>query len=120
MARRVYVREIYFYVVCIIALILFIIGIVTVVDSAVNYVKPATYTTRAGLMPVYKDQYTSLSEEEINDLIEQEIQNSIENERAFALKGLIRGGLFLIISIPLFIFHWRKAQAMWRMPPESE
>ena len=120
MARRVYIREIYFYIVCLIALILFIVGIVTIVDNAVNYLKPATYATRANLMPVYKDQYASLSEEEINNLVEEEIQISIENEKTFALKGLFRGGIFIIISIPLFIIHWRKAQAIWRMPPESE
>ena len=53
-------------------------------------------------------------------LIEEEIQLSIDNEKTFALKGLFRGSIFIIISIPLFIIHWRKAQAMWRMPVESE
>ena len=120
MARRVYIREIYFYIVCLIALILFIVGIVTIFDSAINYVKPATYISRAALLPAYENQYAWLSEEEIDRLIEEEIQLSIDNEKTFALKGLFRGSIFIIISIPLFIIHWRKAQAMWRMPTESE
>jgi len=33
MARRVYIREIYFYVMCLIAVILFIVGLVTTFDS---------------------------------------------------------------------------------------
>ncbi len=116
MLRRIYIREIYFYIVCLIALILFIVGIVTIFDSAFTYVNPVSYTTRANLIPAYEDRYTNYSKEDINELIEDEIQNSINNEKIFALKSLIRGGIFLIISIPLFIIHWRKAQSMWRMP----
>ncbi|MFC2144709.1 hypothetical protein ACFLQQ_00080 [Actinomycetota bacterium] len=115
MARIVHIREIYFYIVCLIALILFIVGIVTVVDSAITYVNPISYNTRAGLVPAYEDRYSNYSKEDIDELIEEEIQNSINNEKAFALKSLIRGGIFIIISIPLFIIHWRKAQAMWQI-----
>ena len=119
MAKRVYVREIYFYIVCLIALILFIVGISTIFDSVFTYVNPVSYTTRANMIPAYEDQYTNYSKEEINELIEEEIQNSINNEKTFALRSLIRGGIFILISIPLFIIHWRKAQAMWRMPEEK-
>ena len=120
MPRRVYIREIYFYIVCLIALILFIVGIVTIFDNVVNYIKPASYATRANILPAYKDQYPGLSEEEINTLIEEEIQNSINYEKIFAFKGLLRGGIFVIIAVPLFIVHWRRAQVMWRMPTESD
>ena len=120
MPRRVYVREIYFYIVCLIALILFIVGIVTVVDNTINYVKPASYATRANLLPAYQDQYSGLSDDEIRELIDEEIKNSLENERIFALKGLIRGVVFVIIAVPLFIIHWRKAQVIWRMPLEVD
>ena len=120
MARKVYIREIYFYIVCLIALILFIVGIVTVFDNAVNYVKPATYMTRSALLPAYENQYAGFSEEEIDRLIEEEIQNAINNEKTFAIKGLLRGSIFIIIAIPLFIIHWRKAQDMWKMSAESE
>ena len=116
MAKRVYVREIYFYIVCLIALILFIVGITTIFDSAFTYIKPAVYATRANVAPAFEDQYKDYSKEEIKELIEEEIQNSINIEKTFALRSLIRGGIFILISIPLFIIHWRKAQIMWRMP----
>ena len=119
MARTVHIREIYFYIVCIIALVLFIVGIVTVVDNAITYVNPISYTTRANLLPAYKEGYYDYSMEDINELIDEEIQNSINNEKAFALKSLIRGGIFIIISIPLFIIHWRKAQSMWQISEEK-
>ena len=41
-------------------------------------------------------------------------------EKDIAFKGLLRGILLVIISIPLFAFHWRKAQAMWRTGLETK
>ena len=67
MARRVYFREIYLYIVCIIAIIIFIVGIITVYNGAINYVKPTTYMTKSSIMPMYSaDQYQDLSKEEID------------------------------------------------------
>ena len=115
MTRKVYIREIYFYLVCLVAIIIFIIGAVNLGDSIVSYLSPATYVTRSSLEPMYKEQYSNLSQEEINKMIDQEIASSIRMERIMALRGIFRGGLLLIIAIPLFIFHWRKAQSMWFM-----
>jgi hypothetical protein len=120
MARRVYVREIYFYIVCLVAIIIFIIGIVNLGDNAIGYVAPATYATRANLLPAYQDQYSGMTEEEISTLIDEEILNSQRIERQMAVRGLFRGALLVIIAIPLFIFHWRKAQTMWKMNSENE
>jgi hypothetical protein len=115
MARKIYIREIYFYLVCLIAFILFIVGIVTIYDSAVDYVKPATYMTKSSILPAYKDQYNNLSQEQIDKMVNEEIQNSLNNEKLMAIKGLFRGVLLVIIGIPLFVFHWRKAQALWKL-----
>ncbi|MGM0367516.1 MAG: hypothetical protein ACQEP2_02915 [Actinomycetota bacterium] len=113
MQRKIYVREIYFYIVCIIALIVFIIGLVNLADSIVNYVNPTTYISRPQIMPMYREQYRELSEQEINALVEEEMEASLKFEKNMALRGIIRGAVMLIISAPLFIFHWKKAQALW-------
>jgi hypothetical protein len=115
MARRVYIREIYFYLICLIAVVLFIVGMVTIYDSAVNYAKPSIYMTKASMLPAYKDQYNDLSQEQIDKMLNEEIQNSLNNEKLMALKGLFRGVLLVVIGIPLFAFHWRKAQALWKL-----
>jgi hypothetical protein len=116
MARRVYVREIYFYMVCLISIVLFIIGLVTTVDNVANYVSPTTYTTKASLVPMYKsDQYSGLSDAEINKIADEEIAMQISNEKIMALKNLLRGIVYLVIAIPLFTVHWMKAQSMWRL-----
>lgn len=115
MARRVYIREIYFYLICLVALILFIVSLVTILDSAINYAKPTTYMTKSSMLMSYQQQYTDLSDAEINKMIDEEIATSVGIERIMALKGLLRGILLLIIAIPLFIFHWKKAQGLWHL-----
>ncbi|MBA7567162.1 hypothetical protein ES708_08862 [subsurface metagenome] len=121
MARRVYFREIYLYIVCLIALIIFIVGLVMVYDSAINYVKPTTYVTRSNIRTMYStDQYQNLSREEIEQLTEDELDASLQSEKDIAFKSLLRGILLVIISIPLFTFHWRKAQAMWLTDLETK
>jgi hypothetical protein len=122
MARRVYIREIYFYIVCLISIVLFIVGLVTTVDNIANYVRPTIYATRASLIPAYKtDQNNStISDAEINKIVDEEMAMQVNNEKILALKSLLRGIVFLIIAIPLFTFHWRKAQSMWRLNSSDE
>jgi hypothetical protein len=121
MARKVYIREIYFYIVCLISIVLFIVGLVTTVDNITNYVKPTTYTTKASLVPMYKsDQYSRMSDAEINKIVDEEIAMQINNEKIMALKNLLRGVVLLIIAIPLFTVHWMKAQSMWRLSSSDE
>jgi hypothetical protein len=121
MSRRVYFREIYFYIICMVSIVIFIIGIVQVYDGAINYVKPTTYLTKPSVASMYsQEQYKNLTAEQIDKLVQDEINASIENEKDMAFKNLLRGVLLVIISIPLFAFHWRKAQQMWKLSLESK
>jgi hypothetical protein len=120
MTRRVYLREIYLYMVCIIAIIVFIIGIITTYDGLINYIKPSTWVSKPDIITMYSEQYQDLSSKEIEQLAEEQVNNSIRNEKDMALKDMIRGLLLLVISIPLFIFHWKKAQVMWGMHIEEK
>jgi len=121
MTRRVYFREIYLYIVCIIGIIIFIVGLVMVYNGAINYVKPTTYMTKSSIVTMYStEQYQNLSKEEIDRLAEEELNASIQSGKDIAFKDLLRGVLLVIIAIPLFAFHWRKAQAMWYISLETK
>lgn len=121
MARRIYFREIYLYIVCIIAIIIFIIGIISVYDGAVNYIKPVTYMSKASIVSMYStERYPDLPGDEIERLAEEEFNTALQSEKDRAFKDLLRGVLLIIIAIPLFAFHWRKAQAMWQMNLEEK
>lgn len=119
MARRIYFREIYLYIVCIIAIVIFIIGIISVYDGSVDYIKPVTYMNKPSIITMYSEQYENLTRDEIEQLAEEEINTSIQTEKDRAFKDMLRGVLLIIIAIPLFAFHWRKAQAMWLINPEE-
>jgi hypothetical protein len=73
MERRVYVREIYLYIVCIISIIIFIVGIITVYDGSVNYIKPATYMSRPSMITMYSEQYQNLSADKIKEMVEEDL-----------------------------------------------
>ena len=119
MTRRVYFREIYLYLVCIIAIIVFIVGLIMVYNGAIDYIKPTTYMTKSSIVAMYStEQYPDLSTDEIDQLAEEEFNASIQSAKDMAFKDLLRGVLLVIIAIPLFAFHWRKAQAMWRISLE--
>ncbi|MBM3709920.1 MAG: hypothetical protein FJW61_05820 [Actinobacteria bacterium] len=118
MARRVYFREVYFYIVCLIALILFIVGLVMLFNGTLDYIKPTMYATPENIAPMYKDQ--NLTQEEIDKLVEKEINNSLNIEKNRAFKDLLRGALLVVIAIPLFVFHWKKAQVMWHISLETK
>ena len=122
MARKVYIREIYFYIVCLISIILFIVGLSTTAENIVSYINPTTYSTRASIVPAYKTDPNSstMSDAEINRIADEEIAMQINNEKIMALKNLLRGVVFLIIAIPLFTVHWMKAQSMWRLSSSDE
>lgn len=121
MVRRIYFREIYLYIVCIIAIIIFIIGIISVYDGAVNYIKPVTYMSKASIVSMYStERYPDLPGDEIERLAEEEFDTALQSEKDRAFKDLLRGVLLIIIAIPLFAFHWRKAQAMWQMNLEEK
>ena len=121
MTRRVYFREIYFYIVCLVAIIIFIVGLVMAYDGLINFLKPTTYLTRPNVASMYtQEQYKDLSSSETDKLITEEINANLQNEKDMAFKNLLRGALLVVISIPLFAFHWRKAQQMWILSLEAK
>ena len=121
MTRRVYFREIYFYIICLAAIIIFIVGLVMAYDGIINFVKPTTYMTKPSVASMYtQEQYKNLSSSEIDKLVTEEINANLQNEKDMAFKNLLRGVLLVAISIPLFAFHWRKAQQMWVLSLETK
>ncbi|HEY5500893.1 MAG TPA: hypothetical protein VIK09_02790, partial [Candidatus Humimicrobiaceae bacterium] len=85
MTRRVYFREIYFYIICLASIIIFIVGLVMAYDGIINFVKPTTYMTKPSVASMYtQEQYKNLSSSEIDKLVTEEINANLQNEKDMA------------------------------------
>ena len=90
-------------------------------DGIIDYVRPTTYMIKSSAISMYsKEQYPNLTAEQIDKLAAEEISASLQNEKDMAFKNLLRGVLLVVIAIPLFAFHWRKAQHMWQLSLETK
>lgn len=69
---------------------------------------------------MYSEQYNDLSTEEIEQLAEEEVNMALKNEKDNSFKSMLRGALLIVISIPFFAFHWKKAQSMWSIHLEEK
>lgn len=115
MARKVLVREIYFYIVCLIAIVLFIVGIIDTYYGTVDYIKPSTYYYGFDPRITQPEQNSSIDEDKLEELIEKDREQYIANEKLNSLKRLFRGVLLIIIAIPIFSYHWTKAKQLWNL-----
>ncbi len=113
MARKVYVREIYFYIVCLITLIIFIIGLIYTYSGIVDYIKPSTYFYGLTERQAQIESGTITDMEQLEELIEKDREQFIENEKTNSLKSLFRGILLIVIVVPIFTYHWIKAKQLW-------
>ena len=79
---------------------------------------PVTVNRQAGttsrLAPVAKAAQNEAppSDEEISKLREQQLAIALDNVRHDAQKSLIQILVILLVSIPLFIIHWRFSQKL--------
>lgn len=104
--------HVYFYLVSFVALILIIIGAVNLTQTAIAYITP-----------IYDDYnpfersgpYQDLSEWEEKfgpAVIEQEIERfetiNRENYHRRLTRELIGGMAYIVIALPVYLYHWRK------------
>ncbi len=112
MANEWGIKNLYFYLVSFVALILIIIGAVNLTQTAIAYITP-----------VYDDYspfersgpYQDLSEwEEVFGpaVIEQEIDRyetiNRENYQRSLTRDLVGGMAYIAIALPVYLYHWRR------------
>jgi hypothetical protein len=94
-------RNLYLYLVCLVTLVISIFAAVQFVRSAVElvYPDPGYY----GFEPA-KD--SGMSEEEIA----RQRQAAEDSQRRNAVLGLVGSGTTLLITGPLYLYHWRRIE----------
>jgi len=105
MPDRVTLRNLYLYLVCLIALVISIFAAVSLVRSTVEllYPNPGYYISEP-----MRDG--GLSEEERR----REREFARESERRQAVLGLVGAGTTLLITGPVYLYHWRRVRTEMR------
>ncbi len=105
-------EQFYFYLVSFIALILIIVGAVNLTRTAIAYVAPVYQDYN----PFLYEDLTSWEEEFGPGLIEQEKARfdaiSRENYRRRLMRDLFGSAAFLVVALPVYIYHWRKIPSL--------
>lgn len=109
-------EHVYFYLVSFISLILIIIGAVTLTQTVIAYVTPV-YEDFKPYGPAAPTQDTDLWEERFgSEFIEAEKERyetiAAENYNKRLIRDIVRGLAFIIVSLPVYLYHWRKIAAL--------
>lgn len=105
-------EHVYFYLVSFVALILIIVGAVTITQTAIAFFTPV-YDYYGPFAPERPSAELSMWEENFgSDFIEQErIRYEEINKQNYSRqlsRDLVRGLAFIIIAMPVYLYHWRK------------
>jgi len=102
----------YFYLVCFIALILIIVGAISLTQTAIAYVTPGyDFSGPYGPGELSRDleqweerfgaEFIAEEKERYETLLE-------ENQRRRLIRDLVSGLAFFGVAAPVYIYHWRK------------
>lgn len=105
-------EHVYFYLVSFVALILIIIGAVTLTQTAIAYVTPVyeDYGPYSRVSP--SPDLTRWEEHFGSELMEAERVRyetiAAENNARALIRDLVRGLAFIAVALPVYLYHWRK------------
>lgn len=104
-SERLSLRNLYLYLVCLIALVVSLFAAVSLVRSVVELLYPD---------PGYYYSEPAVIDGKGGDISEQERQRQKElaedQSRRQAVLGIVGAGTTLLIAGPLYIYHWRRVQ----------
>jgi hypothetical protein len=103
-SERVTLRSAYLYLVCLVTLVIAIFAAVDTVRSAVElaYPEPSHH--------VLEPPHGKEGEQESAQERERREQAAQDAQRRWAVLGLVRSGSMLLISVPVYAYHWRRVQ----------
>lgn len=105
-------EHVYFYLVSFIALILLIVGAVNITQTAIAYVTPVYEDYSPFAQPGPSLELTQWEEEFGPGFVAQEKERydaiAKDNYNRSLIRDLVGGFAFIIIALPVYLYHWRK------------
>lgn len=111
------IREIYYYAVCFVTLIITIFALTGVVDTIAEmaYPYPQYTPSKLEMIQMNEQQNTDVSDpEKMQKLLEAEQKAQAERDKAArqhqVARQLSRNLSLLIVAVPLYLYHWRRVR----------
>ena len=116
MAKSWSIRNLYFYLVCLVTLFLFVGGAISAINSAVQLA--VTDEPNVPLIHVYYPEYREAGEDPVFDPppLEKLEKRRAEQERMYedyqswTWRSLLNSIALMIISLPFYLYHWRQVK----------
>ncbi len=97
-------RNIYLYLVCFVTLMMMVFGTVNIIGSITDIIFPVDYSYHIPKMDT--SDSTEPTEKQLEEARQREQQNrDMENK-----KRLIKAVSFVLVALPVFVYHWRKIE----------
>lgn len=105
-APRINVRELYFAAVCLVTLIVSLFSAVSVARHAVELAYPDPYLSArpAAESVECPPEGSCVPAEQVK--IDMQLQE--RSQRRYAVLGLVQNSVTLLITVPVFVLHWRR------------
>lgn len=107
-------RNLYLYLVCFVTLIITIFAAVSLVRSTVELLYPDPGYYGPGYYGPDRPE-EDLSEEEAAE--QQRLAE--QSQRRYAVLSLVGSGTTLLISVPLYVYHWRRIERELPAEPQA-
>lgn len=116
MAKSWSIKNLYFYLVCLVTLFLFVGGAISAINSAVQLT--VTDEPNIPLFHVYYPEYRGAEEDPVFDPppideLEQrrEAQEKMyEGHQSWTWRRMLNSIALMIISLPFYLYHWRQVK----------
>jgi len=116
MAGEWTIKNLYFYLVCLVTLFLFVGGAISAVNSAMQFAYPDR--PNVSIIHIYYPEYRGESTEPVFDpppLEELEKMRAEQEQmdqyyRSYSLRSLLNSIALMIISAPFYFYHWNRVK----------
>lgn len=103
------IRHLYLYLVCFATLMMLIVGSVQLIMSISNIVfSEPLYQDLSSLKFQMKQSNPDLTREEVERQAKMDLQRQELSQKHMRTRQVVNSVALIIVSLPIFIYHWRK------------
>ena len=115
MAKSWSIKNLYFYLVCLVTLFLFVGGAISSINSAMQL----SFPDRPNMMifhtyyPEYKDESTPVFDPPPLEELEKRRAEQEEMDqyyRGYTMRSLLNSIALMIIAVPFYLYHWKRVK----------